>query len=164
MAFSIKHLLVVFLFAALGLAALLNAHLPIVAELADLITLLTIVLIGYGVWISDGELRAFRIGFVCWAGTYFIATKWFSIAFNIATGKVLQIIKWPLEPRALQSAGRTGEVSGPIEEEFLNAQGRWMDRFDTIGHCLFALLFGLVGGWVTVYFYRKRQRMRHTKI
>ena len=35
----------------------------------------------------------------------------------------------------------------------------WYTAYRSIGHSLFLLFFGLVGGWVTVYFYRKRQRM-----
>jgi hypothetical protein len=31
--------------------------------------------------------------------------------------------------------------------------------YEKTGHLLLSLLFGLVGGWVTVYFYRQRQRM-----
>jgi nitrate reductase NapE component len=38
-------------------------------------------------------------------------------------------------------------------------RSREIIRFLYIGRCLFALLLGLIGGWVTVYFYHKRQRM-----
>ena len=52
-----------------------------------------------------------------------------------------------------------GSTSMP-GDAFDQAYSDWLNRFDTIGQCLITLLFGLIGGCVTVYFYRKRKRMR----
>jgi hypothetical protein len=41
----------------------------------------------------------------------------------------------------------------------LRRLANWVNRFYEVGQCLFALLLGLVGGWVIVYVFRKRQRM-----
>ena len=56
---------------------------------------------------------------------------------------------------------RIAELRG-TGEAYDEAYSNWLNRFDTIGQSLIALILGLVGGWVTVYFYRKRQRMRET--
>lgn len=159
MAFSLKQFLFLVAAVAAGLIAITNADLPIVAELVDLLTIGLIVIAGYGVWVNAGEERAFRIGFVAWAGVYFLATRWWNIAFVSATGKLLQIIKWSYQPSRLTDHPGSSVMSGPSREAFIQAEGDWMNRFDSIGHCLFALLFGLVGGCVTVYFYRKRLQM-----
>ncbi len=45
---------------------------------------------------------------------------------------------------------------------FGDGGGGWVSRFPnfhSVCHCLFLLLLGIIGGWVTVYFYRKRQKM-----
>ena len=67
MAFSLKHLLLAFVVIAVGLAALLNADLPLLAEFANLLTLVTLIVLGYGIWTTEGdELRVpLRL---CWLG------------------------------------------------------------------------------------------------
>ena len=149
MTFSIRHLLFVMLVVAFGVAALTNANLPLVAELFDVFTPLTIIILGYMAWVSVGEQRSFRIGFVTWGGIYFLATRWWHFAFYFATGQLLWLLHEPLKPNFRHLSG----------DPFQRAEVDWMNRFDTIAHSLFALLFGLIGGWVTVYYYRKRQRM-----
>ena len=49
MAFSVKQFLIVMLVAAVGLAALTNADLPLLAELLNLSTLIILIILGYGV-------------------------------------------------------------------------------------------------------------------
>ena len=89
MAFGLKHLLFVILVAAVGLAALLNADRPPMADIIELTTFVIIVVVGYGIWTSDGQRRSFRIGFVCWSGLYYVATSWFSIAYRLPTYEIL---------------------------------------------------------------------------
>jgi hypothetical protein len=35
----------------------------------------------------------------------------------------------------------------------------WQARYHTVGHCLIGILLGMLGGWVTVFIYRRRKRM-----
>jgi hypothetical protein len=158
MAFSTKHLLFAFIVAAIGLVALLNADLPILAELIDLLTLITLILCAYGIWVTQGAQRAFRIGFVAWAGIYFVLTKKWDYSWNLATGKLITIASEIMFPSRITELN----VSDPTGERFLAAQAEWIGRYTSIAHCLFALGFGVLGGWVTVHFYRKRQQMLAT--
>ncbi len=151
MSFSLKHLLFVILVAAVGLAALTNADLPFVAEFVNLCTLAIIILMGYGAWISAGSQRAFRIGFVAWSIFYVVlSVKLLGYQFAHVTYTLLNLGWRALLPSRISSL--TGDA-------FMEAEADWISRFMHVGQCLFALLFGLLGGWVTVYFYRKRQRM-----
>ena len=75
MAFSIKQLLSSIAVVAFGLVALLSEYKPVLAKLFDLLTLGILIAVAYGVWLSTGERRAFRIGFLCWALLYFVLYK-----------------------------------------------------------------------------------------
>jgi hypothetical protein len=157
MAFSIKQFLFAIAIFALGLVALLNADLPLIAETIEFITFMELILVGYGIWVSAGEQRAFRIGFLAWGGLYFIATKWWQIALSFATGKLIQAMALSFEPTRISDLHGSGDP-------YLAASGDWLNRFEVIGHCLFALLLGLIGGCITVYFYRKRQKMLDSRV
>jgi hypothetical protein len=150
MAFSLKHLMSVVLVAAVGIAALTNADVPFVAELGNLFTLAIIIITGYGVWNSEGSRRAFRMGFVGWGCAYYLATKTFQFKYMLLTYPLLRIGWQLLQPSRISSL-----PPGIFQE----AQAEWIGHFEAGGECLFALLFGLIGGWVTVCFYRKRQHM-----
>jgi hypothetical protein len=152
MAFSLKQFLFAIATFALGLVALLNADLPLIAETIEFTTFMALILVGYGIWVSAGEQRAFRIGFVAWGGLYFVATKWWQIALSFAATKLIHALALSFEPSRISDLRGSGD---PYSE----ASGYWFNRFEVIGHCLFALLFGLIGGCITVYFYRKRQKM-----
>ena len=95
----------------------------------------------------------FRVGFVGWATVYLLATKWFAISFNLLTYKLLILGMVAFEPN------RVTDLKSSDPESFSSAQTSWMNRFESVGHCLFALFFGLIGGWVTLSFYRKRQML-----
>ena len=154
MVFSLKQLLAIVLVVSVGLAALANADKPLIVGVVRLLTLMVLVLAAYSVWTSEREARAFRIGFVCWGGVYFLIHVAPRIGdLNLGTDMVLSPILGILQPDAFER-DRQGVITGV--HETLYAQ------FFYIGHCLLTFLFGLIGGWVTVYFYRKRQRMQKT--
>jgi hypothetical protein len=75
MAFSVKQLLVWMAVLAFGLVALVSEDKPILGKLFDLLTLGILIGMAYGAWLSTGESRAFRVGFLCWAFLYFFLFK-----------------------------------------------------------------------------------------
>jgi hypothetical protein len=166
MSFSLKQLLFVVLIVCVGLAALMNADGRFVSECVSLATVAIIVFCAYSIWINSGEPRAFFVGFVCWSVLYSTLFCWrYDFRLDIGTDDALYLIAQALdrEPR------QTGQTDRPAAEPDLEdlfgppavsplSQAPSYERFSSIGHNLFALLFGLIGGWVTVYFYRKRQR------
>jgi hypothetical protein len=168
MAFSIKQLLFVMLIVCVGLAALMNANVRFVSEFVCLLTLAIIVFAAYSIWISSGEPRAFFIGFVCWSVFYGTVFNWMAdFRIEIGTHEALDVVAQAIDARhksrryepAAEPA--VDDLFGPPADLFGPSAlgGLSYDRFFSIGHNLFALLFGLMGGWVTVYFHRKRQRM-----
>ena len=143
MAFNIKHLLVVFLYVCVGFTALANVDFPYALAIVHWLTLGTFVWSAYSVWSCLGETRAFHVGFCSWGIGYFLI-------FVISRGD------W----------GGMDYVIDALELLFLPAgiaEMTWVQiAFGRAGQCLLSLLFGLIGGCVTVYYYRKRQRMRET--
>jgi hypothetical protein len=141
-AISVKQLLILAVYVSVALATLANAGKGLSHEVAQLITLGTLIAIAYGIWTSSGETRAFRVGFVIWGSVYFllfvvIQTRW----IDIGAGELLRVLRNQMVP----------DPNGAFE-------------FRMIGDEFLSLLCGLIGGWVTVYFYRKRQRiLRQTK-
>jgi hypothetical protein len=146
------------LFAAAGLAALTNADLPLVAELFNLLTLGTIIILGYSIWTSEQEERAFCCGFAGWAGFYFVATKWFAIVLLFGTHKLIAIVQVALTPGRISTLSHAQPSSGG-SSSLSQAYDEWLNGFDSIAQNIICLILGFIGGWVTVYFYRKRQAM-----
>jgi len=136
MAFSVKQLLVFMLIAGLGMGALANADRPFANESVNLLTVGVLLLMAYGVWVSEDEIRAFRIGFLCWVALFWCTIKW---PYNIGADRAISVANEFLRP------------SGPVSD--------WINSYYVIARCLLSLLAGFIGGWVTVYFYRKRQLM-----
>jgi hypothetical protein len=139
MALSLKHFLLLVLFAAFALAALLNSERTFMLEIVKLITFFTLALMAYAAWANTGESRAYCIGFVLWGGLYYalfvaIQTK----RIDLGTDHLLLWL-------------------GHYLDQFTRGQIIWA-VYEKTGHLLLSLLFGIIGGWVTVYFYRKRQR------
>ena len=154
------------LIVCVGLAALMNADGRFASECISLLTLAIIVFCAYSIWINCDEPRAFFVGFVCWSVIYGTVFCWRSdFRLNIGTDEVLYLAAKAIaqEPRQTdRPAAESGleDLFGPPP-----LQPDSYERFSSIGHNLFAILFGLIGGWVTVYFYRKRQRVlrRHSR-
>ena len=136
MALSLKHFLLLILFAAFSLAALTHSERAWMLEIVKFVTFGTLVMMGYGVWAYAGERRAYRAGFVLWGGAYYLLYVIIgSRPVDIGTDRLVSWLFWQLE----------------------SGRGMWA-VFEKSSHLLFSLLFGIAGGWVTVYFYRKRQR------
>jgi hypothetical protein len=150
MAFSIKQLLFWMAIVAFGLVAMFSRK-PVIGMLFDLLTLGILIAAAYGAWLSYGELRAFRVGFLCWAVVYFLLFKQkFNVPVNDLIRRAYRAVQPPIP--GLQNGGGFGGGGFGLHP-----------NFNSVFHSLFLLLLGVVGGWVTVYFYRKRQRMLETK-
>jgi hypothetical protein len=159
MAFSIKQLLFSMAVVAFGLVALLSGFKPLLGYLFDLLTLGILIGMAYGAWMSTGESRAFRLGFLCWGVLYFLLFK-----------KIFDVGLSDLVSRAFRGLlnliwGESGGVpqdwtlpEPPILSERGTVDFEYSNFYITC-HSLLLLLIGLIGGWVTVYFYRKRVRM-----
>jgi hypothetical protein len=127
---------------------------PAFGKLFDSLTLGILIAMAYGAWLTHGESRAFRVGFLCWAVLYFIL---FKKTFEIGVPELMRLAY----NRALQTPTATHTWvggSGGVGGVFVPGPYRFMN-FHPVSHSLVLLLLGLIGGWVTVYFYRKRQRM-----
>jgi hypothetical protein len=90
----------------------------------------------YGIWAYAAEERGYRVGFVLWGGVYYVLYVVFhSRPIDLGTDRLVSWLFWKLEP----------------------GRGIWA-VFEKASHLLFSLLFGIAGGWVTVFFYRQRAR------
>ena len=139
MALSLKHFLLLILFAGFALAALMNSEQTFMLEIVKLVTFGTLVLMSYGAWACAGARRAYCAGFVLWGGIYYalfvaIGTERIDLGTNI-------LLLW----------------LGQLLDRMTQGRIIWA-VYEKTGHLLLSLLFGIIGGWVTVYFYRQRQR------
>jgi hypothetical protein len=157
MAFNIKQLLFCVAVVAFGLVALFNAK-PVVGKLFDLLTLGILIATAYGAWLSYGEFRAFRVGFLCWAILYFLLfKKKFDVGIYDLINLAYRAVQPPINvpppfPRG-SGGGGFGGGGGVFGGFGLHP------NFNSVCHSLFLLLLGVVGGCVTVYYYRKRHRL-----
>ncbi len=136
MALSLKHFLLLILFAAFALAALTHSERAWMLEIVKFVTFGALIVMAYGIWAYAGERRAFRAGFVLWGGGYYLFyVMVHSRPIDLGTDRMINWLFWKLEP----------------------GRGIWA-VFEKSSHLLFSLLFGIIGGWVTVYFYRRRER------
>jgi hypothetical protein len=143
MALSLKHFLLLILFAAFALAALTHSERAYMLEIVKFVTFATLVVMAYGIWAYAGERRAYQAGFVLWGGAYYLLYVIIqSRPVDLGTDRLVTWLFWKLEP----------------------GRGIWA-VFEKSSHLLFSLLFGIIGGWVTVYFYGKRQqRLRENDV
>jgi hypothetical protein len=154
MAFSVKQLLIAIAVAAFGLVAMLSEYRPVLGKLFDLLTLGIMVAMAYGVWLSSGERRAFRVGFLCWALPYFFL---FKKTFGVGITELINYVYRAATQPIVVTPPTTGFGGGGF-----GGGGAWTARysnFTPVFHSMFLLLIGVIGGWVTVYFYRRRERM-----
>jgi hypothetical protein len=149
MRFSIKHLLFCMAVVAFELGALTSDK-PVLGKLIALVTLGILIAAAYGAWLSQGELRAFRVGFLCWAVLYFLL---FNKAFDVGVHDLIRLAYLAYRPPMIVAPGGQSGGGGGF------GGGGFDPNFYPVCHSLFLLLLGLIGGWVTVYFYRKRQKM-----
>jgi hypothetical protein len=135
MPLSLKQFLLLVLFAGFALAALMNSERPMMLEWVKLVTFLTLLFMAYGAWANTGESRAYCAGFLLWGGFYYLTFVVIqSRRIDLGTDHMLLWIGHYLE---------SGRVIWAVYEK--------------IGHLVLSLLFGIVGGSVTVCFYRKRE-------
>jgi hypothetical protein len=137
MALSVKQLLLSVLFVGFAIAALLNHERAYMLEFVKFVAAGTLVFMAYGVWANSGESRAYCAGFLLWGGLYYLLFVVIETRrIDLGTDMLLVRLGRPLD-----HAGFTWAL------------------YEKTGHLLVSLLFGVVGSWVTVYFYRQRQRM-----
>ena len=139
MAISVKQLLVSILFVGFAIAAILNHQRPYMLECVKLTVFGTLVVMAYGVWATVGEARAFCAGFLLWGGLYYLLFV------------VIQTDRVDLGTDMLLT--RVGSQLDLASPRFTWA------LYEKTGHLLISLVSGVIGSWVTVYFYRKRQWM-----
>jgi hypothetical protein len=136
MAFSLKQFLLVILFVGFALAALMNSEQAFMVELVKLVTFLTLALMAYGIWSNVGQRRAYCAGFLLWGGIYyalFVVLR--TEPIDIGTDTFILWLGHKLE---------TGRIIWAVYEK--------------TAHLLLSLLFGIIGAWITVFFYRQRSR------
>jgi hypothetical protein len=137
MAISVKQLLLSVLFVGFAIAALLNHERAYMLEFVKFVTAGTLVFMAYGVWASVAESRAYCAGFLLWGGLYYLLFVVIETRrFDIGTDMLLRRLGMQMDQSGFAWA-----------------------LYEKIGHLLLSLLFGVVGSWVTVYFYRQRQRI-----
>ena len=142
MRFNLKQLLALVVVVGVTAAAL-TVNFEMLASKSELVFLMCVFVLtitGYGIWTSVGETRAFRIGFVAWGGLYLFFHVIVPLPDHLRVNELLRAF--------LKKVVR--------EVYFYDAFYPTVERF---AQCVLALVVGLIGGWVTVYFYRQRQRM-----
>jgi hypothetical protein len=142
MAIGLKQFLLLILFAGFALAALMNSERPFMVELVKAITFGALVAMAYGVWAFNGERRAYCAGFLLWGGFYYVThVVMQSRSIDLGTDTLILWLGQQLE---------TGRIIWAVYEK--------------VAHLLLSLVFGWIGGWVTVSFYRIRQRERQPSL
>jgi hypothetical protein len=137
MAISVKQLLLSVLLVGFAIAALLNHERAFMLEFVKLVTFGALAVTAYEAWASGGERRAFYIGFLLWGGLYYLLYVIIQTE-RIDLGTEMLLLRFG---RLLDHSGFTWAL------------------YEKTGHLLLSLVFGVIGSWLTVYFYRKRQRM-----
>ena len=139
MAVSVKQLLVSILFVGFAISALLNHERAYMLEFVKLAVFGTLVAMAYGIWATAGEDRAFCTGFLLWGGLYYLLFV------------VIQTDRVDLGTEMLlMRLGKQLDLPSP--------RFTWA-LYERTGHLLISMVSGVIGSWVTVYFYRKRQWM-----
>ncbi len=158
MAFSIKQLLFSTAVVAFGLVALFSEDNPLLGRLFDLLTLGILVGMAYAAWLSTGESRVFRLGFLCWGAVYFLL---FKKIFDVGLSDMISRAYRGLFDLAWSASGGWPQgmtVPEPLVFSERGVVDHVYPNFYVTCHSLLLLLIGVIGGWVTVYFYRERQR------
>jgi hypothetical protein len=139
MSYSIRNLLIVFLYTCFALAALGNIDYPFFATVVKCVVIGTVLASVYQCWAGQGQSRAFHVGFAASAVLYL------SIVALVAHQQRLNG-SWYVF-RSLR------ELLLPLEIAYIP----WVaDTFERAAHYLASLAVGLLGGSAGVFFYHKR--------
>jgi hypothetical protein len=137
MAISVKQLLLSVLLVGFAIAALLYHERAYMLEFVKLVSFGTLAVMAYEAWASAGERRAYYLGFLLWGGLYYLLYVVVRTE-RIDLGTDMLLVRFG---RLLDHGGFTWAL------------------YEKTGHLLLSLVFGVIGSWVTVYFYRKRRKM-----
>jgi hypothetical protein len=183
--FLIRTLMAFIIVSAVGLAALRNAD-ELWAGMMLLVALATLGTAILAAINLGGRERAWWQGFALFSGGYLVAA-FGPVQFHLATTQLLITMHpvitspgtgppvypflWRQRAQALAEIERLEAAGqGPNDRELSGAMNMLanlntqlagtpnQDEFLRVGHCLFALLSGLLGGTIAMWFYAKRVR------
>jgi len=163
MSFSIRQLIVFTSVVAICLTALANASRPLVPGLMQMFLFAVLASFAYGAYLTSGEKRAFRVGFLGWVvamGTFGMTGAGnpyglLQTAFN-AVAPVFKPNEFSNSPPTQVSSSRLYRIG--LSREYPPSEYEWEDSITKVGYCLIPMIWGFIGGWVTVFVYRKRER------
>ena len=156
--FSIRALMVLIVVAALGLVALRNARywwtglLPLMAAVALEVAIL-------GAMFLRGRRRVWWVGAAVSVGAYLFLTLDPWLSSDLGTAYVLKYAYARLTPE--ENGPQYVDIRDiPVDSRLrpLLPETVTFDAFERIGHAIFALLLGVLGGTVAVWFYARRER------
>ncbi|MEX2142621.1 MAG: hypothetical protein WD894_25430 [Pirellulales bacterium] len=165
MSFSIKWLLCAVAFIAVSLAALLNANELWRIGCRSAVVLTVLIAIAGALW-SSGKSRAFYGGYVLFALAFY--TNLFGDQSEFITGNALTAIHQSLfEPTSETVTGSfhpvsyNGDVLTVIHQKdstlLVTAIRPKRLEFLGVGHAIFSVAWGVIGGYVAMGFYSRRE-------
>jgi hypothetical protein len=153
--FSIRILMAVIVLAAVSLGALRNAN-DLWAGLMLLVAMAAVCFAVMGAVILRASERVWCAGFVFLGGLYLacVFAPWLSDKFQPIPGTthILNELFSHISPQTM--AGDTMEVINM----YALARQAHLANFQRVGHALFAVLAGLLGGTVAAWFYARQER------
>ena len=153
--FSIRTLMAFVLVSAVGLAALKNAS-DLWAGMMLLVALGSVGIALLGAFILRGKERYWCAGFAFFAGGYVALAfaPWLSETFEVKMGTTYLLGELYSRVSPEMPGGNT------IEQQQVSrlARDAKLEQFQRVGHSLFALLAGLLGGASATWFYARRKR------
>jgi hypothetical protein len=163
----IRTLMVLILLSAIGLAALRNAS----NLWAGMMLLTALGIVGVavlGAAILSGREQCWWGGFAFFGGGYLALAvgPWLSDTFEpkLATSQLIkEIYGWKFESPYLPKVKvvEIDEVKGVSKERLVTPKKPAYEYFQRVGHSLFALLAGLIGGSVGAWFHVRRDNSRN---
>jgi hypothetical protein len=162
--FSLKALLAAVTLAGVGVFALLNAS-PIWVTVVCSATVLTFLTALLALACGPSPRRAFWIGLAIFGLGYLVLTQTpFGESHNslLPTHAALETLYYQAVAREVSAGSRTfhvpdgGTVMGPPRPQFVMLPLKTC--YDRIGHCLWAWLLALIGGFVARHFYLAQKR------
>lgn len=153
--FSIRTIMALIVVSAIGLAALGNAsHLWAALMLLFALGCVGVALLGAA--ILRRKERYWWAGFVFFAGGYLVLAfaPWSSQTFGVRMGATY--LREELYSRVSPEIPGGNTINQ--QQMFRFARAVNLDLFRRVGHSLFSLLSGLMGGTVALWFYARREQ------